>query len=116
MYGILPYNMIMATTPAVKRQRSAERGSSRSARLEARITQSQKTLIERAAAYEGRTVSDFVVSKLASAAEAVIQEHEIIRLNRAQSRAFVEALLNPPAPNAALRKAARRHQRVVESR
>jgi uncharacterized protein (DUF1778 family) len=106
----------MATTPATKRrQRNTARVASRSARLEARITQSQKALIERAAAYEGRTVSDFVVSKLASAAEAVIQGHEIIRLNEAQSRTFVESLLNPPAPNATLRKAARRHKRLVDS-
>lgn len=91
-------------------------GSGRSARLEARISAPQKALIERAAAYEGRTVSDFVVSTVASAAEAIVHEHEIIRLNRAQSLAFVEALLNPPAPNAALRKAARRHDRLVESR
>jgi uncharacterized protein (DUF1778 family) len=73
-------------------------------------------LIERAAAYEGRTVSDFVVSTAVSAAEAIVNDHEIIRLNRAQSWAFVESLLNPPVPNAALRNAARRHDRLAESR
>jgi uncharacterized protein (DUF1778 family) len=107
----------MPTTPATKRRkRNAARGASRRARLEARITEAQKALIERAAAYEGRTVSDFVVSTLASAAETVINDHEIIRLNAAQSLAFVKALLNPPAPNAALRRAARKYLRTVESR
>jgi uncharacterized protein (DUF1778 family) len=73
-------------------------------------------LIERAAAYAGRTLTDFVVSTLASAAQAVVQEHEVIRLNPKESRAFVENLLNPPAPNAALRKAARIYRRTVDSR
>ena len=88
----------------------------RKARLEARITSEQKNLIERAAAYEGRTVSDFVLHSVQQAAKSVIQEHEVLRLNRVQSEAFVEALLNPPAPNDALRRAARLHRRQVESR
>jgi uncharacterized protein (DUF1778 family) len=105
-----------STNASTRRKKNRFSPGSRSARLETRITEEQKALIERAAAYEGRTVSDFVVSTVASAAEAIVHEHEIIRLNRAQSVAFVEALLSPPAPNAALRKAARRHDRLVESR
>jgi uncharacterized protein (DUF1778 family) len=112
----MPYTLMMATAPATKRrQRQTARGSSRRARLEVRITEAQKALIERAAAYQGRTVSDFVVSTLASAAENVIHDHEIIRLNAAQSLAFAKALLDPPAPNAALRRAARKFRRTVES-
>jgi len=88
----------------------------RSARLEARISESQKALIERAAAYEGRSVTDFVVSTLAAAADSVIREHELVRLTQTQSQAFVEALLHPKAPNAALRRAARHHQESVESK
>ena len=79
------------------------------------MTKTQKSLLERAAAYEGRSLTDFVVSTLSSAAEAVIHQHEVIRLNPAQSRAFVEMLLNPPAPNAALRQAARKYRRSVKS-
>jgi uncharacterized protein (DUF1778 family) len=90
--------------------------SSRAARLEARITDAQKALIERAAAYEGRSVTDFVVSTLASAAKSVVDDHELIRLSPAESLAFVKKLLNPPPPNAALRKAARLHRRTVDSR
>lgn len=87
----------------------------RVARLETRMTKTQKALIERAAAYEGRSVSDFVVSTLAAAAKTVVQEHEVIRLNPEESRRFVELLLNPPEPNAALREAARTHRRIVVS-
>lgn len=90
--------------------------SARTARLEARITAKLKALIERAAAYEGRTVSEFVVDTVRQAATAVVQEHEVVRLDPSQSRAFVERLLRPPAPNAPLRKAAEEYSRKVVSR
>ena len=88
----------------------------RTSRLEARITPDQKALIERAAAYEGRTVSDFVVHTVQEAARVVVQEHEILRLNESQSRAFVERLLKPPKPNKALHRAAEDYRRNVVSR
>jgi uncharacterized protein (DUF1778 family) len=89
--------------------------TARTARLEARMTAEQKALIERAAAYQGRSVSDFVVHTAQEAAKAVIEQHEILRLNRSQTRALVDTLLNPPAPNDALRQAARDYQRDVAS-
>lgn len=89
---------------------------SKNARLEARITAAQKELIERAAAYEGRSVSDFVVATVQQAAKNVIQEHEVLRMNESQSRALVEALLNPPEPNEALHQAADEYRRDVVSR
>jgi uncharacterized protein (DUF1778 family) len=85
-------------------------------RLEARITAEQKDLIERAAAYQGRTVSDFVVDTLQDAAKAVIHEYEVLRLNGSQSRAFVERLLEPPEPNEALERAAKQWREDVISR
>ena len=88
----------------------------KTARLEARITREQKELLERAAAYRGRTLSDFVVSTVQEAAKAVVQEHDLLRLNRSQSRSFVEALLNPPEPNAALQRAADVYRQDVVSR
>ena len=87
----------------------------KSARLEARISVEQKSLIEQAAAYEGRTVSDFVVQTVQQAAKSVIEQYESIRLSRSQSRAFVDVFLNPPDPNDALRQAAAEHHRDVSS-
>jgi len=95
---------------------TAGKKSTRSSRLEARITADQKALIEKAARYSGQSVTDFVVGALSSAAQAVIQEQELIRLNRAESEAFVAALLKPPAPNAALKKAWRKYCKTVISR
>jgi hypothetical protein len=40
---------------------------------------------------------------------------DAILLNPEESRAFAEQLLNPPAPNAALLKAAREYRRSVAS-
>lgn len=79
---------------------------SRTARLEARISVEQKTVLQRAAALSGRTLSEFVVASAQDAASRVIQEQETIRLSRAEQIAFVSALLKPPAANARLRQAA----------
>jgi uncharacterized protein (DUF1778 family) len=88
----------------------------KTARLEARITEQQKAMIERAAAYEGRSVTDFVVHAIAQAAKTVVQEHEVLRLNQAQSRAFVQRLLKASEPNRALRAAAKKYRRSVAAR
>jgi uncharacterized protein (DUF1778 family) len=90
--------------------------SIKNARLEARITHEQKELIERAASYEGRSVSDFIVAMVQEAAIAVIQEHELLPLNKSHSRAFVETLLKAPEPNNALRQAAEQYRDDVTSR
>lgn len=94
----------------------ARQRASRTARLEARITADQKALIERAAAYEGRSVSDFVVQSVQEAAKTVVPDHEVLRLNRRQSEAFVKILLDPPEPNAALQQAGEQYCRDVGRR
>ena len=95
---------------------TADQPIPKNARLEARITAEQKELIARAAAYEGRSVSDFVVATVQAAARAVVQEHELLRLNGVQSRAFVDTLLNPRAPNEPLQRAAEQYRQDVISR
>ena len=79
---------------------------SRAARLEARLSVEQKAVLQQAALLSGRTLSEFVVASAQEAAARVIEEHEAIRLNRAEQIAFVTALLDPPAPNERLRQAA----------
>jgi len=86
---------------------------SRGARLEARISIEQKTMLQQAAALSGRTLSEFVVASAQEAASRIIQEHESVRLSRAEQIAFVSALLNPPAPNARLRKAAAAYRKQM---
>jgi uncharacterized protein (DUF1778 family) len=70
-------------------------------------------IVRRAAEIQGRSVSDFVVAAVQEAAERAIEKTEIIRLSVEGQRAFVEAILNPPAPSAGLRKAAKAHRRLI---
>ena len=90
--------------------------SAKSARLETRVSTEQKELIERAAAYTGRSVSDFVVAHVEVAAKRVIDEYERLHLDREQSQILVKALLSPKRPNKKLRQAMENYRNRVESR
>lgn len=84
----------------------------RDARLEARVSRETKALWERAAAVQGKKMTEFVVNSAVETAHRVLRESELADLTRRDRIAFVEALLNSPAPNAKLRKAAARHAQV----
>lgn len=95
---------------ALKTTRTRTRNRNRSQRLEARITPEQKTLIEHAAALQGRTVTDFVLASVQDAAKRAIAEHRDFELSVRDSRTFVDALLNPKPVNARLRETVRRYR------
>jgi uncharacterized protein (DUF1778 family) len=80
-------------------------------RLEARLTPEQKRLIERAAALRGTTVTEFVVASAQDAAADTIKNFEVLHLRDEAREAFVNAVLNPPAPNPAARAAAARYKK-----
>lgn len=82
----------------------------RAKRLEARVTSEQKNLIERAAALQGRTVTDFVLTSVQDAARRAIEEYNQISLSVRDSEAFVDALLNPKPVNDRLRDTVRRYR------
>lgn len=82
-------------------------------RIEARVSPEQKTLIERAAALEGRTLTEFVVQSSRLAAQAAIERHERLTLTARDGAAFVEALMAPAKPNEPLRAAAARHRSLI---
>ncbi len=85
-------------------------GRNRAERLEARVTAEQKSLIERAAALQGRTVTDFVLTSVQDAARRAIDEHHQLALSVRDSEAFVDALLNPQPVNDRLRDTVRRYR------
>jgi uncharacterized protein (DUF1778 family) len=95
----------------MRRAASIAADSTRGARLEARISPTQKTILQRAAALSGRTLSEFVVASAQQAASKVIEDHELIRLSRGEQTAFVKSLLTSPAPGSALLKAAAAYKR-----
>jgi uncharacterized protein (DUF1778 family) len=80
------------------------------------VSVQQKALIERAAAYLGRSVSDFVMAQAESAARQVIEQYERVQLDGEQSRALVESLLAPQRPNKRLSEALKDHRKRVTSR
>lgn len=91
--------------------------SRRSDRLVARVTPEDKALLERAAGLEGCSVAVFVLSHVRAAAEDVVQRHDTIRLNQAESRRFVSALLAPVRqPNKRVRVALALHGKTVTER
>src|SRR5271168_3258889 len=95
--------------PATQRPRGRIRGE----RLETRVTAEQKSLIERAAALQGRTVTDFVLTSVQDAARRAIEEHQQLELSVRDTQTFVEALLNPKPVNDRLRDTVRRYREVT---
>jgi len=85
----------------------------RTQRLDARLTREEKEMIETAAALRGTSFSDFVRMVTKEAALKTIREHEVLTLSEESRRVFVEALLNPPKPNAKLIAAARRLRQEI---
>ena len=82
-------------------------------RLEARVPLPIKSLIDRAAALEGRSITDYVIATLERHAVKVVHEHEILQLSTADSHAFAQAMIAPPKPNRALKGILSRHAKTV---
>ena len=91
-----------------------ETAETRHERVHLRLDAMSKRKLERAAAYEETTVSRFVLDNAVAAADRVIQKRERIVLPATDWDAFHDALLNPPTPNAALRRAARRYRKRID--
>ena len=85
-------------------------GRTRAERLETRVTAEQKTLIERAAALQGRSVTDFVLASVQDAARRAIEKHSRLALSVRDSEAFVDALLKPKPVNDRLHDTVRRYR------
>ena len=82
----------------------------RGERLETRVTVNQKRLIEHAAALQGRTVTDFVLTSVQDAAHRAIEEYQHLELSMRDSKAFIQALVDPQPVNDRLRDTVRRYR------
>jgi len=78
-------------------------------RFDARLNKEQKLLIQRAAALEGRSMTDFVLHSAQLAAERTIEKRAMLVLTARESEAFAEAILNPAEPGPVLKRAVRRY-------
>ena len=82
-------------------------------RVQVRIDASAKRMLERAAALANTTVSAFVVNTALDAARRLIRERQQIVLGERDWDVFLDALVSPPKPNTALRKAFATHKQLV---
>ena len=85
-------------------------------RINLRLKRSTKQMLERAASFEGQTISKFVLSSALARAEKTIQEHEIMSLNARDSEAFFHALAAPVRFNDKLVDALNEHERRVTTK
>ena len=96
MYGFFPYICIDKT---IGMATSIDR-------IDIRISKENKDLIKYAAEISGfKTVSEFIVSLAKKEAKRIIEEETKLIKSIEDKTKFVEALLNPPAPNKALKSA-----------
>jgi uncharacterized protein (DUF1778 family) len=93
-----------------------QRRSRKRSRLEVRLTDAQKRLLQSAADVRDETLTEFVMRVSETAARKELEESGIIVLTRQQQEKFVNALLNPPKPNARLERAAERYRRMTGHR
>ena len=85
------------------------------ARLNIRVDRNARKLLDRAAGYARLSVSEFVLSRAVASAREVVQAQESIMLSPAQFEAFLAVLDRPAKPNAALKRAFRRHAGQVRA-
>jgi uncharacterized protein (DUF1778 family) len=79
----------------------------RASRLGFRVDAETKRMVERAAALERRSLTDFCLSALTEATRATITRHQSLILSDRDRTAFFDALVHPPKPSARLRRAFR---------
>ncbi|MBA3904949.1 MAG: DUF1778 domain-containing protein [Rhodocyclaceae bacterium] len=89
--------------------------TTRTTRLEARISPEALAVVRRAAELQGRSLSDFVVSAAQEAAQRTIEDAQVLRLAVEDQQTLAASILNPPEPNDALRRAAAAHRRLIIS-
>jgi uncharacterized protein (DUF1778 family) len=82
-------------------------------RMHLRLDDKTKRKLERAAAYEETSVTDFVLENAVAAADRVIDAREKIVLTAKDWDIFYDALLDPPPPNKKLKDAARRYRERI---
>jgi len=82
-------------------------------RLQVRLDAESKSVLQRAASYRHKTVSQFVLATALEEAERVIRENETVTLSGPDWKLFYDALTNPPAPNPALRKAFAKYKKAT---
>ena len=77
-------------------------------RIDLRFNEDDKHIIEEAAAMTNQSISQFMVSTASERAAEVIDQHRRLLLNEESWNLVMDAIINPPAPNDRLKRAANR--------
>mgnify|MGYP006287584801 CR=1 FL=1 len=79
-------------------------------RINLRLQPQAKAMLERAASFEGKTVSSFILASAITHAEEKIHEHETMQLAAQNANEFFQALDKPVRFNPRLVAALEEHQ------
>ncbi|MDU5452198.1 DUF1778 domain-containing protein [Pseudescherichia vulneris] len=77
-------------------------------RIDLRLTDDDKSIIEEAAALTNQSVTQFMLTSASERAAEVIEQHRRVILNDESWNRVMEALGNPLSPNEKLNRAAKR--------
>ena len=79
-------------------------------RIDLRLTDDDKSMIEEAAAISNQSVSQFMLNSASQRAAEVIEQHRRVILNEESWTRVMDALSNPTSPGEKLKRAAKRLQ------
>ncbi|EPJ2923433.1 type II toxin-antitoxin system TacA family antitoxin [Pseudomonas aeruginosa] len=79
-------------------------------RINLRLQDSAKKILERAASFEGKTISQFILNSALAHAEKTIHKHEVMSLKASDAEAFFDALSKPVTFNKKLAAALESHE------
>jgi Uncharacterized protein conserved in bacteria len=77
-------------------------------RIDLRLSDDDKCLIEEAAAMSNLTITQFMVATASERAAQVIEQHRRLMLSEDSWNRVMDAIDNPPEPNERLKRAVRR--------
>jgi len=90
--------------------------SLKSDRINIRLSGTVKTLLERAASVEGKTVSNYILNSALERAEETVRKHDTISLNAKNSEIFLNALSGDISFNKKFSDVLKEHSRRITSK
>ncbi len=85
-------------------------------RIDLRVSEAQKALLEKASELKGMSLSSYLLSHGLTAAQADIEKHQKLVLSDTDRDLFLQLLANPPQPEKALMDAMKQFQTEYESK
>lgn len=90
--------------------------SSKTETINIRVTPETKALLEQAAILRDSNLSNFVINSALDVATQTVLSRNMINLSRRDSEVFANALLNPPEPNEAFKKASVQYAEMIKKK